>query len=80
MDEFWYVINVLKLDSWQYAHYVLMVLILTAALLLVFFGQNAVNYVKKVKPDAAHVIIMAVLFMWSILSFSEVSTFLYVNF
>ena len=34
LDEFWYVIKVLHLDSWQYAHYILMVLILAAALVL----------------------------------------------
>lgn len=80
LDEFWYVIKILKLDSWQYAHYLLMTLILAAVLLLVFFGQNAVAFVKKVKPNVLYVILLAVLFVWSVLSFSGVSTFLYVNF
>ena len=80
LDEFWYVIKVLKLDGWQYGQYLLMILILTAVLLLVFFGRNAVDFVKKVKPDAVHVVFLAVLFVWSILSFSGVSSFLYVNF
>ncbi len=80
LDEFWYVIKVLKLDGWQYGQYLLMILILTAVLLLVFFGRNAVDFVKKVKPDAVHVVFLAVLFVWSILSFSGVSSFLYINF
>lgn len=80
LDEFWYVIKVLRLDSWQYANYILMVMILTAVLLLVFFGKNAVTYVKKVKPDMIHVILLVLLFVWSVLSFSGVSSFLYVNF
>ena len=80
LDEFWYVIKVFKLDRWQYAHYILMFLILAAVLFLVFFGQNAVSFVKKAKPNVLHVVFMAVLFVWSILSFSGVSTFLYVNF
>lgn len=80
LDEFWYVIKIFRLDNWQYAHYILMVLILAAVLLLVFWGENAVRFVKKVKPNMLHVILMAVLFVWSILSFSGVSTFLYVNF
>lgn len=80
LDEFWYVIKVLKLDRWQYGHYILMVLILAAVLLLVFFGRNAVDFVKKVKPNALYTVFLAVLFVWSILSFSGVSTFLYVNF
>lgn len=80
LDEFWYVIKVLRLDSWQYAHYILMVLFLTAALMLVFFGKSAVRFVKEVKPGIAWALVMAVLFIWSVISFSGVSTFLYVNF
>lgn len=80
LDEFWYVIKVLHLDSWQYAHYICMVLILAAVLLLVFFGKNAVDYVKTVKPGVMHSLIMAVLLVWSVLSLTGVSTFLYVNF
>lgn len=80
LDEFWYVIKVLRLDSWQYANYILMVLILAAVLLLVFFGENAVNFVKKVSPNVIHVIFMVILFVWSVVSFSGVSSFLYVNF
>ena len=80
LDEFWYVIKVLRLDRWQYAHYILMVLILVVVLLFVFFGKNTVDYVKKVKPGLGHGILMAILFVWSVLSFSGVSSFLYVNF
>ncbi len=80
LDEFWYVIKVFKLDRWQYANYILMVLILAATLLLVFFGENAVSFVRKIKPNAIHVIFMVILFVWSVVSFSGVSSFLYVNF
>ena len=80
LDEFWYVIKVLGLDRWQYAHYILMVLILTAALLLVFFAKTAVSVSKRAKPGARGAFFLAVLFVWSVLSFSGVSSFLYVNF
>ena len=80
LDEFWYVIKVLRLDGWQYAHYILMALMLAAALVLIFLGENAQDYVKKVRPNGANAIAMAVLFVWSVLSFSGVSSFLYVNF
>lgn len=80
LDEFWYVIKLLRLDSWQYGHYVCMVLILAAALLLVFFGRTAVDFVKTAKPKMIHALIMAVLFVWSVLSLTGVSSFLYVNF
>lgn len=80
LDEFWYVIKVLGLDGWQYAHYILMVLILAAVLLLVFFGRTAVSVAEKAKPGVASALLPAVLFVWSVLSFSGVSSFLYVNF
>ena len=80
LDEFWYVIKVLGLDGWQYAHYILMVLILAAVLLLVFFGRTAVSIAEKAKPGVASALFLAVLFVWSVLSFSGVSSFLYVNF
>ena len=80
LDEFWYVIKVLRIDSWQYAHYILMVLFLTAVLLLVFFAKTAVRAAREVKPGVVSSFIMAVLFVWSVISFSGVSTFLYVNF
>lgn len=80
LDEFWYVIKVLRLDNWQYGHYICMVLILAATLLLVFFGKTAADFVKAVKPKMIHALIMAVLFVWSVLSLTGVSSFLYVNF
>ena len=80
LDEFWYVIKVLRIDRWQYAHYILMVLILAAVLFLVFFGRTAVSRAEKAKPGVANALLLAVLFVWSVLSFSGVSSFLYVNF
>lgn len=80
LDEFWYVIKVLRVDHWQYAHYICMACILAAALLLVFFGRTAVDYVKTVRPKLIHGALMAVLFLWSVLSLTGVSSFLYVNF
>jgi len=80
LDEFWYVIKVFGIDRWQYAHYILMFLILGAALLLVFFGRTTAAHAEKAKPGVANALLLAVLFVWSVLSFSGVSSFLYVNF
>lgn len=80
LDEFWYVIKVLHIDSWQYAHYILMVLILLVALCIVFFTKNAVTAAGKIKPSAVNTLIMAVLFVWCVITFSEVSSFIYFNF
>lgn len=80
LDEFWYVIKVLRLDRWEYGHYICMAVILTAVLLLVFCGRTAVDFVKTAKPKLIHALIMTVLFVWSVLSLTGVSSFLYVNF
>ena len=80
LDEFWYVIKVLHIDSWQYAHYILMVLFLLVAILLIFFAKTAVEISKKIRPTIVSTAIMAVLLVWCIITFSEVSSFLYFNF
>ena len=80
LDEFWYVIKVIGLDGWKYGHYILMVVILIALLVLIFGAKTAVSHVKTAKPGVLHVVIMAVLFVWSVLSMSGVSSFLYFNF
>ena len=73
-------IKVLHLDSWQYAHYILMVLMLLFALILVFFAKAAVTVSGKIKPTVVNTVLLAALFVWCVVTFSEVSTFLYFNF
>lgn len=80
LDEFWYVIKVLRLDQWQYGHYICMAVIFAVVLWLVFFGRTAADFVKTVKPKLIHALIMALLFVWSVLSLTGVGSFLYVNF
>lgn len=80
LDEFWYVIKVLRLDSSPYAHYLLMVLILAVALLIVFFARTAVTVSGRIKPSLFSTLLLAVLFVWCVVTFSEVSSFLYLNF
>ena len=80
LDEFWYVIKVLHLDSWQYAHYILMVLILTAALVLSMKKESAVRMAEKIKPGALPALALAVLLLWCVLGFGGVSSFIYLNF
>ena len=80
LDEFWYVIKVLGIDSWQYAHYILMIVILTVALVIVFFAKPALPISHKIKPGILVTVVLAVLFVWCVVTFSQVSSFLYVNF
>lgn len=80
LDEFWYIIKLLGADSWQYAHYMIMLFLLLVMLVIIFACPNAVKIAQKSKLTITTIIAMAVLLVWSVLSFSEVSTFLYFNF
>lgn len=80
LDEFWYVIKVLHLDRLSDSYFYVMVLFLIVCLLFIWVSPNAVQIAKKCRLNAAVVLLAAVLFVWSVISFSGVSTFLYFNF
>ena len=80
LDEFWYVIKVLRFDKYDWADYILMFAILLVALLIVFLAKTAVDVCGKLRPTVVNTVILSVLITWCILTFSNVSSFLYVNF
>jgi len=80
LDEFWYVIKVLGLDKYEWSVYLLMIAMLVVSLLIVFMAKTAVQVSERMKPNVVNTVVLAVLFIWCVLTFSEVSTFLYVNF
>ena len=80
LDEFWYVIKVLHLDNRPYSRYILMALILAAGLYLAMAGKNAAQRAARLRYRAVSAVVVAVLAVWCVLSFSGVSTFLYFNF
>lgn len=80
LDEFWYILKVLHLDKWEYGHYILMFVITGVSLLIVFGGKNAAWLAERMKPRIWNALLLAVLFLWCVLTFSKVSTFLYFNF
>lgn len=80
LDEFWYVIKVLHLDQSSNSYFYVMVLFLIVCLLLIWAVPNAVQIARKCRLNAGMILLAAVLFVWSVISFSGVSTFLYFNF
>ena len=80
LDEFWYIIKVLHLDNYSYSRYILMVLILAVGLYLAMAGKNAAQLAERIRYRAWSAVVIAVLAVWCVLSFSGVSTFLYFNF
>lgn len=79
-DEFWYVLKVLHLDNLSFSRYILMLAILAAGLYLSMAGKNAKERVEGLKYGPVSAVVLVVLAVWCILSFSGVSTFLYFNF
>lgn len=80
LDEFWYVIKVLHLDQSSNSYFYVMLLFLAVCLLLIWAVPNAVQIARKCRLNAGMILLAAVLFVWSVISFSGVSTFLYFNF
>lgn len=80
LDEFWYVIKALHLDRMAYSRYILMAVILAAGIYFAMIGRNAAERMERMKYKTGSVFVFAVLAVWCILTFSEVSTFLYFNF
>ena len=80
LDEIWYVIKVTPLMNLSFAWDICLWLFLIVGAGIIFFGKNAVSYSKECKINLGTTVLTAVLLVWSIISFSGVSTFLYMNF
>lgn len=80
LDELWYVLKVFRLDNFAYSRYLLMVFMLAAGLCLAMFGKNAAQIADRIKGKAFQAVLLGAVFVWCVLSFSQVSVFLYFNF
>jgi len=80
LDEFWYVLKVLHLTDYPFSNYLLMVMFTLVILIVTFFGKNVHELAAKWKMSAGSAIVVAVVFIWCVVSLSGVSTFLYFNF
>lgn len=80
IEELWYVIKILHLDRGYNSLYYLMCIILVLLLIIVFAFPTAYEYSRKCKINLRNTLLMTVLFVWSVLSFEGVATYLYINF
>ena len=80
VDEFWYVIKMFRLDNMAYSRYILIWIIIAVGIYLSMIGRNAAERMERTKYKTGSALMFAVLTLWCILTFSEVSTFLYFNF
>lgn len=79
-DELWYVIKVLHLDRFAWGGYIPMAVMLAAGVYLAMIGRNAAQRMERARYRTGSAAVLAVLGVWCVLSFSNVSTFLYFNF
>lgn len=80
LDEFWYIIKILRLETKPYSMFYAMIGFLIISLGIIFFGKNADEIAQKIRPKVWNAVVLAGMFVWCVLSFAGVSTFLYFNF
>ena len=80
LDEIWYVLKVTPVAQWKYSGYICMWVVLAVAILLSLFGKRADKAAQECRVNRRWAFLTGILFVWSVLSFSGVSTFLYLNF
>ena len=80
LDELWYIIKVTPLMKLSNVWEICMWIFLVMAVIMIFFSKNAMEISQKCKIGVKTTLLTAFLLVWSIVSFSGVSTFLYMNF
>jgi len=80
LDELWYVIKVTPLMKLDFVWEICMWLFLAGSVVIIFFSRNAIEISQKCRIGIKTTLLTALLLVWSIVSFSGVSTFLYMNF
>lgn len=80
LEEFWYVMKILRLDLLPGSGMYLMIAVTVGTLLVLFGCRNAGELAERFRPNGRNLLVTAALFVWCTLSLSGVSTFLYFNF
>lgn len=80
LDEFWYVIKLLRADRLPGSQTYLCALITAGTLLAVFAAPNTDEMTARFRPAPWTAVLTAVLLLWCVFSMAGVSSFLYFNF
>jgi D-alanyl-lipoteichoic acid acyltransferase DltB (MBOAT superfamily) len=80
LDEIWYVLKVTPVAQWKYSGDICMWTVLAVAAGLSLFGKRADRAAGDCSMKCRWAFLAGILFVWSVLTFSNVSTFLYLNF
>ena len=80
LDELWYILKVTPVMRLPFAWEICLWLFVIVSAVMIFFSKNAIEIARTCKIGIRTILLTAVLLVWSIVSFSGVSTFLYMNF
>lgn len=80
LDEFWYVMKLLRADRLPGSQMYLCALITAGTLLAVFAAPNTDEMTARFRPAPWTAVLMAILLLWCVFSMAGVSSFLYFNF
>ncbi len=80
LDEFWYVMKLLRADRLPGSQMYLCALITAGTLFVVFAAPNADEMTARFRPAPWTAVFMALLLLWCVFSMAGVSSFLYFNF
>ena len=80
LDEFWYLIKIMKLDQMAYSTIMISVIMTVLAIVVLFLCENSNQIAEKENTSIMRGAFYAVIFIWSIISLSAVNSFIYFNF
>lgn len=79
LDELWYIIKMTPFANGKYSMTICMWIIIAISFAICLFAKNAYEIAEK-KLTVKRAVLFGLLFVWSVLAFSEVSTYIYMGF
>lgn len=80
LDEFWYILKVLRIDTLPYSEMYLSIVVTIGSLLMVLFAKNSNEISENKNLSMLSAGFYAIVMVWCVVSLSAVKSFLYFNF
>lgn len=80
IDELWYIFKITPIANMTWGPAVCMWIIILISAYLAFISPNAAHLADKHKVNVKGAVLLAILFVWSVIKFANVSTYIYLGF
>ena len=80
IDELWYIFKITPIGALSWGPAVCMWIIILISAYLAFVSNNAAQLTDKHKVNLKGAVLLAILFVWSVIKFANVSTYIYLGF